>query len=551
MKKKILLTSLLLLTSCAGSNISSSNISGSSVSSISSSLSTTADDSKTSNTINDEKRLLTIHYCYDNYEEFKTVNQEYKIGDKFFYESPKVDFMMPDYSIIEGNMGNDNLEYTVTYSFTEEEFNDVKALKKYTPFKVNDGFTLSYVINNCESDWNVIFKSKHFEIGNGTLKLKDDQGNYQDFYGSETSKIYKYDALLSKGLEDKYIDIAFRQNNSIYFYLNGKPVFCFLASKESSYQFNESSPIAKIEDFSRTVKEDIKQYGLEIGPAIKDNMKYFRVSDVKEGTDYKKYFEENFKSFKINYLDEEGNIVHTPQIYIGKENDEFTLPSPTIENLATETKQIIKILQDKDGVMNVRYHFPGSQKVTKEIIESGKNKLNYQNINNWIDKNGWYKVAENLNGDFSVQLKYHMNGCFTSENRTDSEYVKWRTALSIISNSNTGDRWVNRLDSFGWQDDCNHDGIYLGNTENYNQGYSCLQDFTRDFYNVFSNCDIVVTFTRSGNKIISSYLVKALNQGYENKTFEYYCSLDNVYAQSIDIDITAERANVEILSIYY
>ena len=133
MKKKILLTSLLLLTSCAGSNISSSNISGSSVSSISSSLSTTADDSKTSNTINDEKRLLTIHYCYDNYEEFKTVNQEYKIGDKFFYESPKVDFMMPDYSIIEGNMGNDNLEYTVTYSFTEEEFNDVKALKKF-PF---------------------------------------------------------------------------------------------------------------------------------------------------------------------------------------------------------------------------------------------------------------------------------------------------------------------------------------------------------------------------------------------------------------------------------
>lgn len=105
MKKKILLTSLLLLTSCAGSNISSSNISGSSVSSISSSLSTTADDSKTSNTINDENRLLTIHYCYDNYEEFKTVNQEYKIGDKFFYESPKVDFMMPDYSIIEGNMG--------------------------------------------------------------------------------------------------------------------------------------------------------------------------------------------------------------------------------------------------------------------------------------------------------------------------------------------------------------------------------------------------------------------------------------------------------------
>lgn len=84
MKKKILLASLLLLTSCAGSNISSSNISGSSVSSISSSLSTTADDSKTSNTINDEKRLLTIHYCYDNYEEFKTVNQEYKIGDKFF-----------------------------------------------------------------------------------------------------------------------------------------------------------------------------------------------------------------------------------------------------------------------------------------------------------------------------------------------------------------------------------------------------------------------------------------------------------------------------------
>ena len=78
-----------------------------------------------------------------------------------------------------------------------------------------------------------------------------------------------------------------------------------------------------------------------------------------------------------------------------------------------------------------------------------------------------------------------------------------------------------------------------------------MQDFTRDFYNVFSNCDIVVTFTRSGNKIISSYLVKALNQGYENKTFEYYCSLDNVYAQSIDIDITAERANVEILSIYY
>ena len=43
---------------------------------------------------------------------------------------------------------------------------------------------------------------------------------------------------------------------------------CFLASKESSYQFDESSPIAKIEDFSRTVKEDIKKKVLEYSETI-------------------------------------------------------------------------------------------------------------------------------------------------------------------------------------------------------------------------------------------------------------------------------------------
>ena len=166
-----------------------------------------------------------------------------------------------------------------------------------------------------------------------------------------------------------------------------------------------------------------------------------------------------------------------------------------------------------------------------------KNVLNRYDTYSWASQE-WFKVAENLDGDFVSRVNFHLEGAASRAVSTNGGDCCWRTNLTIIHDPVTNDRYVARLDWHGWMDDVNKDGKNIGTSMN--NGSSYLDNYDYDIFNVYNDCDITETITRKGSKVTIDFIIKPNKVGYENRVYHHQVELFGVTTTKLNISFCAE-----------
>ena len=541
MKKQIylLLTafSIFAVASCGSSQNSSvqnSNLSNNEYSSYQENFSSDLE------LLEDECKVI-IDYKYANGNVFKTVSKKLNFGEECSFESPKVDFMVPNYESIDIVANEKVINREVIYSYIGEPINVIKG-QNFTKVMVDysKGISFSYIVSNLTSYEKVILEGNSFKINSGSLSIKGISET--TFVFSDALKINNSNgnSWFSGINNEALMTVSIGADKSVDIYKNGMKIYSFSSIMESNDKL--------ISDFVDSLYYSVSQMGFSLSLLGQHKIRDLSVNYAFDEKDAAKYYK-NYVHTQIKFVDEFDNEL-TEQISVYDYGNQFySFDVPKIDGYKVDLEKIEFQSKYINETKIVRYRFDGTERLTQEIINQGKNKLILGGITKWSDSSLWYKIRENISGDFLVRVNYTLNGATSYNTCSNGGEICWRTTLAIIYDSSTQDRWVTRLDWHGWQDNVNGDSRNLGSSTNHSSSYVDNYDF--DLFNIFSDCEVTQIYQRTGSSISIKTMLRPNKPGYRGSQYEFTYSLNGVSASKISIALSGEDANAYINSVMY
>lgn len=551
MKKKIVLLALIpLLAACGDFASSTGSLSGSASSKSSSSdeISSSSLISSPSSSSAEALPTIKVTYRYANGTPLSEVAKTFAYGESYEFRSPEFPFLSPDIPVISGVVDQKSRDFTVIYSYDQTKSGNLEKDTAVSSFYLDSkqGLSLTAIISGATSDLEPLLSGENFTLGNGYFSFNQDAGGVKqraEFYGSKHRDSQNpTGSVVSDEHHEHYLSITILPSEIIY-YLDGVKTFSFDASTSADAVWKEdySQETAKptLADFLRLFFKELPQgFTLKASDPLcpTDYLLHdlvFKQAQTAEevASDFAHYVSSTF-----HFVDETGASIHEPYVYFTEKGARFAMISPEIEDLEpSDSKMYVKAEENK--TYTIVYHFPGEERLSQESV---------------FDRSGLYGWAESalqrpiasFEGDFAVQVKYRNQGAMSLDASAKTGDVCWRTALSVLSDSaNPSSRWVERLDWYGWVDQ--------GLGDNASYGVCYLYNFDKDLFPVFHDCQIVSTYRRSGTSLSITSIIKPNDVAYQNRTYTYISTLQNVRAPKLSLSFAAEDAKITFQSIRY
>ena len=539
MKNKLYLISLISLLAIGGckGKTSSSEVESSKESS-------STNSSIVSSSKNETEANILIEYYYSNGELVNKHETKGVVGESYSVNTPSIDFMKPDYNKVDFTLTSEGFYQKVVYDYSLEPIEKVEAKQDFSSFMVDEekGLSFSYVISGVESTSTAIFDNDYFAIYNHGLRVKNND-KYADFsYEKAVKSNFATDTSLLTSIDNEiYVTISINKDYSIDFYKDGVMNYTFVSTMRPSY--SKFATDVYFKEVVENIFTGVASNGFTIGEKVK-NMKNLTVSYALDKKEAKALYEKNIHT-QIKYVDEFNNEILERKSLFNNKDDAYSFDSPEINNF-TYDKNKIEGVADKSKVEYVKYTFNGTEKITNEMKANKSNILNRYDTYNWANQE-WFKVGENLDGDFVSRVNFHLEGAASKSVSTNGGDCCWRTNLTIIHDPVTNNRYVARLDWWGWMDDVNNDGKKIGTAMDH--GTSYLDNYDYDIFNVYNDCDITETITRDGSKVTIDFIIKPNKVGYENRVYHHSVSLSGVTSSKLNVSFCAEDSIVTFNSV--
>ncbi len=533
MKKALFLSVVLLLSvSC---NAPESNSSPNSESQISSTDSATNNETESqtnhSETI-DERSNLIIKYYYEDGTFLSKDTKTVSPGESYsFPVNIEIPFMSPNMTTIEGIKENKEESVSVFFSYNKKVIENPKVNTHYSSFMGNPNYGISFTFYAKALKTNqTLFKGTDFEITSSYIS-----DNSNTLYYSESYIENQYDSRLSLADNEEAIYTFSFFSDKAVIYKNTHRIFSIFNNRTSGNEYPIYNSVYK--NILYSVEED----GFSLGnKEIHDLI----VSEGIGQTEVVKRANEYIIT-ELQYVDENENIIELHS-KAAKEPYSYSFSVSDLPNYKIDDTSILSGYAETSKTIKAKQIFTGSDHtLTVNKIDSG-NQLG------WSDEAKWLKYANDFTGDFTMKLTVLNYGAISFDSKPESGYdICWRTILPIVYDSNTKDRWVTRLDWFGWMDDINGDGKNIGTSANYNNSDSYVFDYNTDLYPIYKEMEIDMTYSRRGDTLYLDSVIKPKRTPYLGQQYQYHCALYGVQSDSLSFALSAEDSIGIITSLQY
>lgn len=533
MKMIIFLSVILLLTvSCKGPETDSNQISTEQFSSTDSKTDKESESqTEYSDSTNDYSKLI-INYSYQDgtflYRETKSLRS---LEPYSFPITIKVPFMSPNITTIEGIKGGKEEYVNIVYSYHKEAIETPQVNTHYSNFMANEDYGISFTFYAKTLKSNqTLFKGIDFEITSSYISDKNHTINYSESYIEN-----QYNSHLSlTDNEEAVYTFSFFSDKAV-FYKNTHRVFTIFNNRTNGNAYPE------YDDIYKTILSDIEEDGFSLGDKTIYDL------TVSEGIDQTEVIKRTDKYIitELQCVDEDNKII---ELYskASKEPYSYSFSVTDIPNYRIEDDSLLSGYAETSKTITAKRIFSGNER------SLSVSKIDSSNQLGWSDENKWLKYASDFTGDFTMKLTILNYGATSYETQPESGYeVCWRTVLPIVYDSKTKDRWVTRLDWFGWMDDVNGDGRHLGASANYNNSDCYLFDYDTDLYPIYKEMEIDITYSRRGDTLYLDSVIKPKRTPYLGQQYQYHCTLYGVQSNTLSFALSAEDSIGIITSLQY
>lgn len=550
MKKNICLIGLLLtitISGCGNKTSTTSSFSGTNTnsSSIDVNNSNSVESNESSSSIFEEgKAEIVIEYYFKDGTYFDRVKTKGNVGEKYTFNSPQIDFMKADNESIELTLSEDGFYQKVVYDYSNEVIEEVEHGRDFSCFMADPsrGVSINFISSNNDIYRNNIFENEYFVIMNSYFKYQDLDyfSEFKPFNAIKSNNASTQEFLVNADNEI-YVSISINPDYSIDMYKNGLLMYTWVSSMrpESGNDYSKS-----IRDLVDNIFYGFSSSGFTISEG-NFNIKNLMIDEaltIKEATKlYRDYVQT-----EIRYVDEFDNQIFDSKTIIDNGGTEYRYESPIKEHF-TYDKAEVSGITDKDKLEKVVYTFDAEERITSSMESKKENVLDRTNTGEW-KTHEWYDLALNLESDFILRTNYHLNGSASMYTTTGNDAC-WRTNLTIIEDASNKDRFVSRLDWFGWMDNVSGDGTHIGKNTNFGSSY--VDNYNQDIYNIYSDCEITETITRDGSYISIDFIIRPNKRGYENKVYNHRVTFDLIGSPILNVKFAAEDAVITFNSIKY
>lgn len=531
MKKAISLIPLLfLLFSCNRQNESSNIPSDSATKDTENKFTEIATDNTSITTIN--KSALVINYIFEDGTFISREEKKIEPGKEYsFPVTLQIPFMSPDIEVIEGLKENKEETVYVTYHFNDNEVQSIKPSTTYTSFMVNQDYGLSFSFLLTESSANQkLFSGTDFSITTNSISYLNKSISYQNAFLEHP---YENSLILPKN-EQAIFTISLSKDKAA-FYKNGHRSFTIFNN------MTNGSDKPTYNTVYTNILSNIKRDGLFVNS---ESIKDLVVSKAKTETDITS-IASKYIITELQYLDENSDLLERHS-RASKEPYSYSFTDLNLPNYEIEDKSKLSGFAQKSQIISAVLKFIGKEHTLQN------NKIDMGSKTGWSDESKWLKYADNFTSDFTMKLSLTNYGSISfSQKPANGGEVCWRTALPIVYDPITKDRWVTRFDWFGWQDDINNDGKRLGSSANYNNNESYVFDYNIDIYKIYKEMDIDITYSRRGSTLSMDSIIKPKRTPYAGQRYEYHCVLYGVQSNVLSFALSAEDSIGIITSLQY
>lgn len=350
----------------------------------------------------DLKYKLTINYLdEDNNSLTEAYVNEYSPNSIYNIESPEIVGYTPDKEVISGTIVK-NTTYNVIYSKNEykleinyidtlnnvlcdkyehvykygDNYNiDTPIVNGYTPNKANVSGTISdnLSIDVIYSRNSYLLEIEYLDEDNNNLVDKYSEIYYYgDSYNVESPEIIGY-------TPDKDVINGTITDNESYKVIYSKNEYnLYVSFKNNGIKINED----EVYKYNYDDEYEIIPYDMYGYTPVKNLYSGVIKGDTYLDIEYNK----NYYSLTINYLDEDGNVLHDPYFNTFEYEYRFDILSPEIYGYNTEIERVDDVLTC-DKVFNVIY-----------------SKNNYTVTINYYDEEN--NLINSYNGDYKYQDEY-------------------------------------------------------------------------------------------------------------------------------------------------
>ena len=486
---------------------------------------------------------LLINYKLPDGTLIDSHTQEVKPGEGYSVASPKVKFMAPSITTVEGTMDADGEVIDVFYDYSAEAMEkEVSPGKDMGKLYVDEkkGLSLSYVMKGSSGDWEQVFQGNTFAIYNGCIRVREANPAKvyaSDWYdGSNAVNGASWNALLSSDSEEILVTWSFNANGSITVYKNGKMVFLFSASTPANGKWSASGQNYNlmVSNVTEHFFAEVAEKGLTLG-AFVDNGSTpvtWTMRDLSVGyamsTAQAAEYAAQYKTVKAVYVDEKNNQIRDPYVSVSKIGSTYSIPAYDIPGYSTESKKLTGEVTNDLREIKVNYNRVGQEQIVEPVVRDRRNE------GGWNDPSYWVNMVTLTNGQVAT-VEYTVN---SNNGNADA----WKCPIVVIYDANnSGNRVTHRFDWYGWED---------GNLAEGQSNGSMWCGSMEEYYSVAQDCTIRVTYQMIDNNLLESYVITANSGQYAGKTYYWHPSVSGIIAESITIALAPEYAQVILTSVY-
>ena len=469
--------------------------------------------------------------------------QEVKPGENYSVASPKVRFMAPSITTVEGTMDADGEVIDVVYDYSAEAMEkEVSPGRDMGKLYVDEkkGLSLSYVMKGSSGDWEQVFQGNTFAIYNGCIRVREANpakvyaGDWYD--GNNAVNGAPWNALLSSNSEEILVTWSFNANGSITVYKNGKMVFLFSASTPANGKWSASGQNYNlmVSNVTEHFFAEVAEKGLTLG-AFVDNGSTpvtWTMRDLSVGyamsTAQAAEYAAQYKTVKAVYVDEKNNQIRDPYVSVSKIGSTYSIPAFDIPGYSTESKELTGEVTNDLSEIKVNYNRVGQEQIVEPVVRDRRNE------GGWADPSYWVNMATLTNGQVAT-VEYTVNS-------NNGNVDPWKCPIVVIYDANnSGNRVTHRFDWYGWED---------GNLAEGQSNGSMWCGSMEEYYSVAQDCTIRVTYQMIDNNLLESYVITANSGQYAGKAYYWHPSVSGIIAESITIALAPEFAQVILTSVY-
>lgn len=479
---------------------------------------------------------LTVKHLLSNGLEYKpTESVVLTYNDYYSYSSKALSntkMMIVDKTSISGNMPASAKTITFTYSLNPNvNLSEGGTTGAIDVISEQTGFSIKYDLQGATRDWYRLFTFGDSTLFNGCIRYIDSangvttnnwyDGNHGHGHNHLYGPSYNWDAVVPYS-EKKTYTISVNPDGTIYWYAQGLRVLWFDASKYSEEN------LKKVSDFSKYLINYMRTTGLTILDAVDtEENQDATISNVSVG--FAVTPDEHILTVKHTSNDNSLSICDYTYNYIP--NYAYSIDTALTGYTTTDTVSGSSINQNTTVTVNYTRN-----QTTQTAVLDDDFLVGYKGLQGTEDADVNAKVV-NVAGNFYLEMKltnvYQLQSVANDES-LDLDANIWRTVLFGLQGTVDPElRRMFRMDSYSWSK-----YEVFGKFTQRNFWWSTTEEFNSDYAKVMKGgCDLTVKIIRTGNTIVTSYIMYSYLNG---KTYDYSMVVFELTESKINIELFGE-----------